>query len=623
MFQKISMKFTSLFILSFLSLSAIAQHGYWQQRAEYTMDIDFNAENNQYSGNQELTYFNNSPDTLVAVYFHLYPNAFQPGSMMDVRSRSIEDPDSRVGSRIAALTPEEQGFIKVNSLEMNGNSLDYEVSGTILEVMLDKPILPGKKVKFEMDFLGQVPVQIRRSGRDNKEGVAYSMSQWYPKMAEYDRYGWHADPYISREFHGVWGDFNVNISIDSAYTLGGTGVLQNPKEVGHGYAQPGDKMKLPDGAKFLWKFKAENVHDFVWAADKNYIHDVAKADNGLTIHFLYKDEPDIYENWQKLQEYSVKLFNFASATFGQYPWSHYSIIQGGDGGMEYPMATLITGQRSLGSLVGVTVHEVMHSWYQGALATNEGYYPWMDEGFTEFAGSKVMSHLFNPDEDTRRGRFYDSYLNLVNSGKEEPMATRGDYFKTNYAYGAAAYGKGGVFVGQLGYIVGDDVLMRSLKRYFNTWKFKHPDPYDFIRIVEGESGMQLDWYISYMLSTTEKIDYAIKRVEARNNETIIALERVEQMPMPIDLNITYRDGYEEVINIPMTIMRGEKNAEDDTKFTVKDDWQWTNKTYSFSIARSIGEIEKIEIDPSQRMADVDRSNNTLILNPDTQTIISN
>src|SRR5690606_2522463 len=293
------MKFTSVFILSLLSFSAIAQHGYWQQRAEYSMDIDFNVENHQYSGIQKITYFNNSPDTLTNVYFHLYLNAFQPGSMMDVHSRTISDPDPRVGSRISALTPEEQGFLRINSLSMNGSSLEYEVSGTILEVKLNKPVLPGKKVKFQMDFLGQIPIQIRRSGRDSKEGVAYSMTQWYPKMCEYDKYGWHADPYIGREFHGVWGDFNVNISIDSAYTLGGTGVLQNPKEVGHGYAQPGDKLKSPDGSKLLWKFEAESVHDFMWAADKSYSRDIILADNGLTLRFLYKDQPDIFDNWQK------------------------------------------------------------------------------------------------------------------------------------------------------------------------------------------------------------------------------------------------------------------------------------------------------------------------------------
>ncbi len=610
-------------LLSLLFIGAQAQDGYWQQRVEYTMNIDFDTQNHQYDGIQELTYFNNSPDTLTHVYYHLYFNAFQPGSMMDVRSRTIEDPDSRVGDRIAGLSPENQGFIKVNSLKANGEKLEYEMSGTILEVKMKKPIMPGKKVKFEMDFKGQVPEQVRRSGRDNKEGVAYSMAQWYPKMSEYDKEGWHADPYIGREFHGVWGDFDVNITIDSAYTLGGTGVLQNPKEIGHGYEKPGDKLKRPEGGKLTWKFEARKVHDFMWAADTNYKHDIAKTSDGLTIHFLYKDEPDLYDNWKALQDYSVKLFDFASTTFGQYPWSQYSVIQGGDGGMEYPMATLITGKRGLGSLVGVTVHEVMHSWYQGALATNEGYYSWMDEGFTQFSSGKVMSHLFNPDEDTRTGRYYDSYLNLANSGKEEPLSTRADYFKTNYAYGAAAYGKGAVFVAQLGYVVGNDVLMQSLRRYFNTWKFKHPTPSDFIRIVEKESGMQLDWYLSYFLNTTEKIDYGIRRIEAKDNETVVELIKIEEMPMPIDLRIVYRDGSEETINIPLNIMRGEKAAEDAEQYTVAPDWAWTNKEYTLTISKPIGEIETLEIDPSQRMADIDRSNNILQLNPNTQTIITN
>ena len=617
------MKNLIIFALSLVSFSAAAQHGYWQQRVEYIMDIDFNINNSQYTGNQKLTYFNNSPDTLVNVYFHLYPNAFQPGSMMDVRSSTIEDPDPRVGKRISTLKPEDQGFLKINSLKLNGNALSYTVSETILEVKLDKPILPGKKVKFDMEFLGQVPEQIRRSGKNSKEGVAYSMTQWYPKMCAYDKDGWHPDPYIGREFHGVWGDYNVNITIDSAYTLGGTGVLQNPKEIGHGYTKPGDKLKRPDGDKLNWKFKAQNVHDFMWAADDNYKHDVVETPNGPTFHFLYKDEADLYGNWEKLQGYTVEIFNYASEHFGKYPWPQYSIIQGGDGGMEYPMGTLITGQRSLGSLVGVTVHEVMHSWYQGALAINEGYYSWMDEGFTQYGSSRIMSHIFNPDEDTRTGNYYDSYYVLAKSGKEEPMSTRADYYKTNFAFSAAAYGKGGVFVAQLGYIIGDDALQQTLLRFFDEWKFKHPTPSDFIRVAEKVSGIQLDWYLSYFVDTTEKIDYGIRKVEARNAETIIELERVEEFPMPIDLEITYRDGTKEILYIPMRVMRGEKPAEDEISVSVMPVWQWTNARYSVAVKRPIEEIESIEIDPSRRMADVDRSNNIIELNPDTKTIITN
>ncbi|MGB6037273.1 MAG: M1 family peptidase, partial [Cryomorphaceae bacterium] len=238
--------------LLLFSLEAVSQDTYWQQEVKYEMEIEFDDSNHRYEGIQELTYFNNSPDTLFKTYFHLYYNAFQPGSMMDVRSRTIEDPDPRVGDRIAKLTEDEIGYLRVTSLKQNGQVVKFSEVGTILEVDFAKPILPGKKAKFSMKFQGQVPVQIRRSGRNNKEGIAYSMSQWYPKISEYDHMGWHADPYIGREFHGVWGEFDIKITIDSAYTLGGTGVLKNPQEIGHGYELPGKKMKRLEGSKLTW-----------------------------------------------------------------------------------------------------------------------------------------------------------------------------------------------------------------------------------------------------------------------------------------------------------------------------------------------------------------------------------
>ena len=219
---------------------------------------------------------------------------------MDVRSRTIEDPDRRVKDRISKLKPNEIGFIKVNSLKQNGVAVKYHVAGTILEVELNSPLQPGEKVVFNMDFDGQVPVQIRRSGRNNAEGVALSMTQWYPKLAEYDFEGWHADPYIGREFHGVWGDFDVTINIDKSYVLGGTGYLQNPNEIGHGYEN--STLKLPKGDKLSWHFIAPKVHDFTWAADPEYIHDVYPMENGPTLHFLYKDNPDIKDNWKNCSQ---------------------------------------------------------------------------------------------------------------------------------------------------------------------------------------------------------------------------------------------------------------------------------------------------------------------------------
>ncbi|MEM1259889.1 MAG: M1 family metallopeptidase, partial [Bacteroidota bacterium] len=327
---------------------------YWQQHVDYTMEVDMNVDNYQYTGTQKLVYTNNSPDTLNRVYYHLYFNAFQPGSEMDIRLQNIKDGDKRMmaegQSRIASLAPEEQGYLHAVSLTQDGNPVHFNEEETILVIDLNTPILPGGKSTFDMEFKGQVPEQIRRSGRNSKEGVALSMSQWYPKMVEYDFEGWHPNPYIAREFHGVWGDFDVKITIDKEYTIGGTGYLQNPQEIGHGYESPGTKEKTK-GKTLTWHFKAPMVHDFMWGADPDYVHDVVKMENGPTLHFFYKNKPELQENWKNLQPKTVAAMEFFNKNIGAYPYQQYSVVQGGDGGMEYAMSTLITGERSFGSLV--------------------------------------------------------------------------------------------------------------------------------------------------------------------------------------------------------------------------------------------------------------------------------
>lgn len=583
---------------------------YWQQHADYKMNVDMNVKNFQYSGDQELVYTNNSPDTLNTVFYHLFFNAFQPGSEMDVRSRTISDPDRRVQDRISKLSPSQQGFLKVNSLTKDGQPLSFEEVGTVLEVDLDEPILPGDKVTFKMKFSGQVPEQIRRSGRNSSEGVALSMTQWYPKLAEYDFQGWHADPYIGREFHGVWGNYDVKLSIDKSYTVGATGVLQNANEIGHGYQDEGVKVKSSKGEKHTWHFIAEKVHDFSWAADPEYIHDKRTAADGTVLHFLYKDNPEIKENWKNLQPKTEELLLFFNEHIGPYPWPQYSVIQGGDGGMEYAMLTLITGERNFGSLVGVTAHELAHAWFQHLLATNESIHEWMDEGFTTYIASLAMNEVMNENKENPFEGAYTSYNRLATSGVEQPQSTHADRFEYNAAYGASAYSKGGVFLAQLGYIIGEENLQNTLKRYYEDWKFKHPTPNDFIRVAEKVSGAELDWYLQDWTQTTNTIDYGIKTVEEDGTGTKITLERIGLMPMPIEVKVTYEDGTSELVYIPLQMMRWEKPAsEDTTNRIIKDDWAWAYPTYSFSLEKPKDKISSIEIDPSNLMADINRDNN--------------
>jgi len=606
-------------LISFLVLSALSfsitplyaqgNTSYWQQNADYKMDVQMDVKNYQYKGKQELKYTNNSPDTLNKVFYHLYFNAFQPGSEMDIRSLTIKDPDSRVGDRISKLSPTEIGYIRPTMFTHDGVNTDYVIKGTVMEVKLKKPILPGETTTFKMDWDGQVPVQIRRSGRNSSEGVALTMTQWYPKLAEYDYEGWHADPYIAREFYGVWGDYDVTITLDEAYTVGGTGYLQNPASVGHGYTVPGQKAMPPIKGKYTWHFKAPKVHDFAWAADPDYIHDTYPGPNGVTLHFLYKNDPEIVENWKKLQPKTAALMEFFNEHVGPYPYEQYSVIQGGDGGMEYGMCTMITGGRELESLVGVTAHELAHSWFQFVLGFNENKYEWMDEGFTTYISDEAMNYVMDNKNKNPHSGSYRSYYYLVNNGGQQPLTTHADRYATNQAYGISAYSKGSVFLSQLGYIIGPENLAKTLKRFYSDFKFTHPTPNDFIRTAEKVSDFELDWYLTDWTKTINTIDYGIKAVKENGGKTQVTLERIGLMPMPIDLYVIYDDGSQELFYIPLRMMWGEKpNPFSDLKRTILNDWSWTNPTFTFEIKNG-KKVKSMMIDATQRMADVDPKNN--------------
>jgi len=602
----------TLFIVPFLSScfqtktivrqKAVASQNYWQQHVDYTMDIEVDVKKYRYKGAQKLVYTNNSPDDLTHVYYHLYFNAFQPNSQMDIRSRNILDPDKRVADRISKLTPEEIGFIKVRSLTQNDKNVSFKVVGTILEVTLNTPIKAGSSATFEMVYDAQVPKQIRRSGRNNKEGVALSMAQWYPKLAEYDFQGWHTPPYIAREFHGVWGDFDVKITIDKNYLVGGTGYLQNPQEIGHGYQDKSIPLNVPSTEKLTWHFKAPNVHDFMWAADPEYTHDILTTENGIDLHFLYKSnlEEKYLKNWKDLQEPTVKLMDYFSKHIGQYPYKQYSVIQGGDGGMEYAMATLITGKRKFGSLFGVTAHEMAHTWFQFLLATNESLHPWMDEGFTTYISNKAENEILKEGRNNPHKSSYLSYKTIVERGYEESLSTHSDRYHTNWAYSTASYSKGNLFLSQLEYIIGKENTEKGLLKYYKDFSFKHPTPNDIKRVMEKVSGIHLGWYLNEWTQTTHTIDYSVKSIEAKT----IILERIGQMPMPIDVEVTYLDGSSESFNIPLEMMRANKP----TVATILKDWGWANPTYTFKTAKA---VKSVAIDKSKLMADINEGNNSL------------
>ncbi|MDT0538663.1 M1 family metallopeptidase [Croceitalea sp. P059] len=611
---KLAKKIVFALLCGLTTLIAQNKTSYWQQHVDYTMDVNMDVETYQYTGIQKLVYSNNSPEVLNRVYYHLYFNAFQPGSEMDARLQDIQDGDKRMlnegKSRIAALSETEMGYLHVTSLKQDGAKVSFNEEGTVLVVDLAKPIPSGETTTFEMEFKGQVPLQIRRSGRNSKDGVALSMSQWYPKLAEYDFEGWHADPYIAREFHGVWGDFDVKLTLDKTYTVGGTGYLQNPNEIGHGYETPGTKVKTK-GKTLTWHFKAPMVHDFMWAADPEYVHDTLQMENGPTLHFLYKNDEKYKDTWEKVQPLTADAMDFFNKNIGPYPYKQYSVIQGGDGGMEYAMSTLITGGDKPGSVIGTMIHELAHSWFQHVLATNEAKHEWMDEGFTSFISALCKNAILEKKSENPFERSYGGYYYLVKSGKEQPQATHADRYDSNMPYSIAAYSKGAIFLSQLGYIIGQDELMETIRKYYEDFKFKHPVPNDIKRTAEKVSGLELDWYLMDWTQTTNTIDYGIKEVVAEGDKTKIVLERIGLMPMPLDILVVDADGNQETYYVPLRMMRGEKeNPYTNLKRTIADDWAWAYPTYELIIDKPIAEIAGVLVDPSKLMADVNQENNS-------------
>ena len=608
-----NMRLFILFSLIF-SLSSAQQNAYYQQSAKYKMDIDVDAENFTYQGKQTLTYTNNSPDELKVVYFHLYWNAFKAGSMMDQRvGGQGKNGDSRLQkdgiSRLASIPKTEEGAQNIHWIKQNGKDLKFEIQETIMKVELATPIKPNSSTTFTMDWDAVIPMQIRRSGRNNREGIDMTVTQWYPKIAEYDYDGWATFDYVGREFHAPFSDFEVNIKIDKNYVIGAGGILENPLEV-KGYDEKAT-IKTDDKNKATWKWSAKNMLDFAWAADKDYTVENFTVLDGPKVYYVYQ-KSDKTKLWSDSKPYITQFFQLMNATFGRYTYPTYSFIQGGDGGMEYGMCTMILGEaNSLEGLLGLMVHEGGHSWNQQIMAYNESMRPWMDEGFTSYYENLVMHQILPPKVATANPFVgtLNAYRNFVKRGIEEPAVWFGDHHDNGGAYSFASYVKGELFLVQLGYIMGEQNLSVTMKEFYNTWKLKHPTDRDLMHIAQKVSGMDLKWFQNYWINTTKTIDYGIKDVKYDANSTTVTLVNNGNIPMPIDFSILTKD--KKVINyqIPLNMTHVWKKKDIYGDFTTLNYWPWTQKEYTFTIPYNKSQISTLGIDFSQRLADVNMADN--------------
>ena len=282
--------------------------------------------------------------------------------------------------------------------------------------------------------------------------------------------------------------------------------------------------------------------------------------------------------------------------------------------MEYAMCTLILGQGALDGLVGLIAHEMGHSWFQHILASNESKHGWMDEGFTSYLEDFATNEIAENKVENPFTGAYKGYFSMVNSGKELPQGTHADRFDENRVYSITSYSKGEIFLTQLSYLIGKENLDKTLRRYYQEFKFKHPTPNDIKRTAERVSGAELDWYLTDWTKTTNTIDYGIKEVKENADQTTVVLERIGRMPMPIDVLVEYTDGTKESFYIPLRMMSFEKeNPNPAVKRTVLNDWAWAYPSFEFAVSKPKTSIKKITIDPSGLMADVKPENNSFEL----------
>lgn len=511
-------------------------------------------------------------------------------------------------SRLASIPKDQEGAQNIHWIKQNGKALKYEIQETVMKVYLAEPMKPNSSTTFTLEWDAVIPQQIRRSGRNNREGVDMTMTQWYPKIAEYDYDGWATFDYVGREFHAPFSDFDVTIKINKDYVIGAGGTLENPAEV-KGY-DVNAKIKA-DKNKAIWKWTAKNILDFAWAADRDYIVKSFDVPQGPKVFLVYQNN-DKTKVWEEAQPYITKYYQLMNAHFGKYVYPSYAFIQGGDGGMEYGMCTMILGEaKNIEGLMGLMAHEGAHSWYQQMLATNEPMRPWMDEGFTSYAEGYVMNQLFPPAQKLPNPFFnsINAYRNFVKKGIEEPAIWLGDHHDNGTAYTYASYVKGELYLVELGYIMGEQNLAETLKQYYDQWAMKHPSDRDFLHIAQKVSGMDLKWFQNYWINTTKTIDYAIKDVKYDAKSTTITLVNNGQVPMPIDFSIMTAD--KKVVNyqIPMSMTHTWKTKDAYGEFKTMPYWPWTQKEYTITVPYTKSQLSMLGIDISQRLADVNPDDN--------------
>lgn len=649
--------------LFLLPLPAYAEKPYFQQRVIYDIRADIDPESAKIAAIENITYFNNSPDTLKEVYFHLYYNAFQPGSYLDRQEK-------RSGNYfIASMSPKNRGEVIIDKIKIDGQEItNHLIDNTIMTVPLISPLSPGDSTLFYIEYTSQIPA---RGSRTAHAGKHFDIGQWYPKPVVYDRYGWHAHQYLDYEFYSDFADFRVELTMPSEYIIAHVGELLNEKDIfGASLPIPMGDTILIDALKHLdidstgttgahaaieeigvekdsgeiippdtaagkgsdtldvtqtgekrktWVIRAENIHDFSFCADPKFIIDICRY-NEVTIKTYY--DKSTKERWErKAADFTRKSLRLFSGTFFPYPYGQYSIVASlVGGGMEYPQLTMISrysGERDDYShdLESIIAHEVAHAWFYGILGFNETEQSYLDEGLATFSTTLYLEHYY--------GRYKNNYVykkdwqkKLLPNGNdrndsqrryierarirdEDPMITPANLFLDGGRYYNASYEKASTVYLMLQYTLGDEKFDRFMRLLFARWAFKHPHLSDLQELAEEISGEDLDWFFRQWFTTTWSLDYSLDRFKRKR----VVVDGISGYNASISI------GKQERCISPLDVALYSKDGSIQMIRIPLEAWKDGQLSFDTTVFLS-AKPKKAVVNPDERLADINRLDNS-------------
>lgn len=612
-----------IFLFGFnLHLIANSQSAsYWQQHVDYEIHVALDDEKHILNGNIKIKYTNNSPDTLQKIWMHLWPNAYKNTQTALAQQLLANGSDVMLKAK-----QDDLGFIDSIAFNVDGQDVRFQLDVANLDIGsidLNTPLLPGKTISIETPFRVKIPIS--DFSRLGHSGQAYQITQWYPKPAVYDRKGWHPMPYLNQgEFYSEFGNFNVYITLPDNYIVGASGDLQTESEIvflnqialqTSSLNNFEDDLSFPPSSatKKTLHYYLENAHDFAWFADKRY--HVLKGQVTLpfsqrsvtTWSFFTNFEAEL---WKKSIDYLNQSVLSYSDWVGEYPYNVAQAVEGAlsaGAGMEYPTITVIGESGSGRGLDNVIAHEVGHNWFYGILGSNERDHAWMDEGINSYYEDRYIAKYYGRNIDPSiiglgditdsinflTGKSLTEVVWIFTAGLERMNKTQPiDIPSTEFSslnYGLIVYLKTAYLFAYLADFLGQSQFDRIMAQYYREWQFKHPYPEDLQKILETETGENLNWFFTGLLKNERSLDYKVKDLIVGKTTISVRVQNNTEIPAPF----------------PVSLMHGDS--------IIRTEWQrgFTGAQNIFIRIPQNAVITHVRIDANETTPDNLRENNTM------------